>query len=170
DPVPITDAHLVICQAFHGEVLPELAIAEVGAAKLLLPVPVGLDLVYEHRPVLPAMPCQIALPVPVDVQPPDEPRPLDGPLPHRGVHDLAVPGHILRQAHIHREQPANTPVHDHQLRPSRLHAGWPSGPQALRPSSPSNRTSSGASGPTSIRVPNRLDPVTRSAFADWQRS
>src|SRR5260370_41605868 len=76
DPVPVTDAHLVICQAAHGEVLPELAIGEVGAAQLLLPVPVGLDLVHEHRPVLPAVAGQIALPIPVDVQPPHQPRPL----------------------------------------------------------------------------------------------
>jgi hypothetical protein len=61
-------------QAAHGEVLPELAIGEVVAAQLLLPVPVRLDLVHEHRPVLPAVPRPIGLPITVDVQPPHQAR------------------------------------------------------------------------------------------------
>jgi len=102
DPVPVADAHLVVGQAVDGEVLPELPVGEVAAAQLGLPVPVGVDLVHEHRPVLPPVTGQIALPVPVDVQPPHHPRASDWPLPHRRVHYPATPGHILRQAHIDR--------------------------------------------------------------------
>jgi hypothetical protein len=32
------------------------------------------------------------------------------------VHDPAMPGHVLRQAHIHRQQTPGPPIHDHQLR------------------------------------------------------
>jgi hypothetical protein len=32
------------------------------------------------------------------------------------VHDPAMPGHVLRQAHIHRQQAPGPPIHDHQLR------------------------------------------------------
>jgi hypothetical protein len=114
DPVPVADAHLVVRQAAHREVLPELAIAEVVAAQLLLPVPVGLDLVHEHGAVLPAVPGQVALPVAVDVQPPHLPRALDRPFPYRRVHRPAVPGHVLRPAHVDRQQAAGPRACDRQ--------------------------------------------------------
>jgi len=62
DPVTVADAHLVVGQALHGEVLPELPVLEVIPAQLFLPVLVGLDLVDEHRPLLAAVPGQITLP------------------------------------------------------------------------------------------------------------
>ena len=40
DPVPVTDADLGVGQAVDGEVLAELAVAEVVPAEMLLPVPV----------------------------------------------------------------------------------------------------------------------------------
>ena len=123
DPVPVADAHLVIRQAVHREVLPELAVAEVIAAQLLLPVPVGLDLVHEHGAVLPTVPGQVALPIAVDVQPPHQPRALHRPFPYRRVHRPAVPGHVLRQAHVDRQQAAGPPVCDRQLRSSPEPAG-----------------------------------------------
>jgi hypothetical protein len=115
DPVAVADAHLVVGQAGDGEVLPELPAGEVVPAQLLLPVPVGVDLVHEHRPVLPAVRGQIALPVAVDVQPPHHLGAVDGPLPHRRVYYPAAPCHILRQAYIYRQQAPGPPVHDHHL-------------------------------------------------------
>src|SRR5207244_2298307 len=74
DAIPVADAYLVIWQAGDGEVLAELAIAEVVPAEVLLPVPVGLDLVNQDGPLLAAMPLQVALAVTVDVQVPRHPR------------------------------------------------------------------------------------------------
>jgi len=68
DPVPVTDAHLVIGQAGNGEVLPELAVAEIVAIEKLLPVPIGLDLVHEDGTLLTSVPGQIALAVAVQIQ------------------------------------------------------------------------------------------------------
>jgi hypothetical protein len=116
DPVAVADARLVVGQAVDGEVLPELAIGEIITAQLLLPVPVGLDLVHEHRPVLPAVSGQVTLPVAVDVQPPHHPRASGRLLPNRRSYNPAVPGHVLRQAHVHRQQAPGPPVHVHQLR------------------------------------------------------
>src|SRR6185437_12426288 len=98
------DAHLVVGQALHGEVLPELPVLEVIPAQLFLPVLVGLDLVDEHRPLLAAVSGQITLPVAVDIEPPYHPRPGDRLLPDRRVHRPAVPGHVLRHPHIDRQQ------------------------------------------------------------------
>jgi hypothetical protein len=64
DLVTVADAHLVVGQALHGKVLPELPVLEVIPAQLFLPVPVGLDLVDEHRPLLAAVSGQITLPSP----------------------------------------------------------------------------------------------------------
>src|ERR1700689_2308654 len=66
DLVPVADAYLIVGQSLHGEVLAELPVLEIIPAQLLLPVPVGLDLVDEHRPLLAAVPGQITLPVTVE--------------------------------------------------------------------------------------------------------
>jgi hypothetical protein len=102
DLVAVTDAHLVIAQAGHREVLPELPVLEVVPAQLVLPVLVGLDLVHEHGPLLTAVPGQVTLPVTVEVQPPRLHRTLDRLLPHGGVHRAPVPVQVLWQAHVHR--------------------------------------------------------------------
>src|SRR5262249_4333428 len=44
DAVPVADAHLVVRETVNGEVLPELAVAEVIPAEVSLPVLVRLDL------------------------------------------------------------------------------------------------------------------------------
>ena len=106
DLVAIADAHLVISQAGDREILPELAVAEVVAAQLLLPVPVRLDLVHEHRTVLAAMPGQIALPVTVDIQPPYLTRAVNRLFPDGRADGLPVPRHVLRQPHVDRQQAA----------------------------------------------------------------
>ena len=128
DLVAVADADLVIGQARDGEVLPELAVAEVVAGQLLLPVPVRVDLVHEHRPVLAAVPGQITLAVAVDVEPPHQLRAGDRPLPHRRVHGPALPGHVLRQADVHRQQAAGPLLRVHLVpspAPSASHTGSP---------------------------------------------
>src|SRR5262249_38478180 len=95
-----------------------------------LPVLVGLDLVHEHGALLAAVTAQVTLAVAVEVQPPGLERAVDGPLPHRGVHGAALPGHVARQAHVHREQAPCLPLHDHP-------PGEPSGDHSLsRPGGP----------------------------------
>ena len=68
DLVAIADAHLVIGESFHGEVLAELAVHEVVSSELALPVPIGVDLVNEHCALLPAVPGEIALTITLDVE------------------------------------------------------------------------------------------------------
>ena len=68
DPVAIADAHLVIGESVHGEVLAELAVDEVVSSELAFPVPVRVDLVNEHRALLPAVPGEIALTIALDVE------------------------------------------------------------------------------------------------------
>ena len=71
DLVAVADAHLVVAESLHGEVLAELSVDEVVSAQLALPVAVRVDLVDEHRTLLTAMPGQIALAIAVDVEPAD---------------------------------------------------------------------------------------------------
>ena len=75
DAVPVADADLVIGQAVDGEVLPEVAVAQVVAPEVLPPVLIGLDLVDEHGPLLAAVALRVALAVAVDVEAADHPRP-----------------------------------------------------------------------------------------------
>ena len=100
-PVPVSDTYLVVSQAVDREVFPELAVAEVGAAEMLLPVPVRRDLVHQHGPLLAAVTLEVSLPVTVDVQPAHHDRPVHGFLPDAGVHSFTLPGDIARQPHVH---------------------------------------------------------------------
>jgi hypothetical protein len=108
DLVPVADAHLIVGQAVHREVLSELPVAEVGAIQLVLPVPVRADLVDEHGPLFAAMPGQVPLPVPIDVEPPHHLRAGHRRLPHGGVHRPALPGHIARHPDVNRQQTAGS--------------------------------------------------------------
>ncbi len=98
-------------QAADREVLAELAVAEVVAAQLLLPVLVRLDLVHEHRTLLAAVPGQVTLPVTVDIQPPHLAGAISRLFPDRGVDCPPVPRHIPRQPHVDRQQAAGLLSH-----------------------------------------------------------
>ncbi len=104
DPVPVADAHLVVGQAVDGQVLAEAAVAEVVPPEMLLPVPVGVDLVDQHGPLLATVPGEVALAVAVDVEPADHGRAVDRVLPHPGMDGPALPGDVLGQAHVDRQQ------------------------------------------------------------------
>ena len=105
DAVAVPYADLLVGEAFHGEVLPELSVAEIVPSQLAFPVPVGLDLVDEHRPVLPAVREPVRLVVAVDVDPPHHPRPLDRFLPDGCADGLSLPLDLTGAAHIDRQQP-----------------------------------------------------------------
>ena len=100
-PVPVADTDLVVSQAVDREVFPELAVAEVVAAEMLLPVPVRRHLVDQHGPLLAAVTLEIPLPVTVDVQPADHDRPVHRFLPNARVHGFTLPGDIARQSNVH---------------------------------------------------------------------
>jgi hypothetical protein len=101
DAVAVADAHLVVGQPVHGEVLPEVPPAQIGAVQVLTPVLVGPGLVDHHRALLAAVPGEIALAVAVEVQPARHDRPVDGLLPDAGAHRLPVPRDVARQADVH---------------------------------------------------------------------
>ena len=100
NPVSVADTHLVVGQALYGEVLSELSVGEIAPTQTILPVPIRLDLVNEHRSMLAAMTLQIALPIAVDDEPPDPAPPLHRLFPDRGVNGLPPPGDVAWKAYI----------------------------------------------------------------------
>lgn len=78
DAVPVADAYFVVGQAIDGEVLPEVPEGQVVATELLLPVPVGLQLIDKDGTNFAAVSGQVSLTVSVDVQPPHRPGPRTG--------------------------------------------------------------------------------------------
>lgn len=104
DAVLVADAHFVVGQAVHGEVLAELAMSEVVAVQVPLPVPVGVHLVHQHCPVRTAVTGKVALAVAVDVQFPDHPRARDRLLPHARMRHPALPGNIPGHPDIHGDE------------------------------------------------------------------
>ena len=124
DPVAIADAHLVVGQPIDGEILAELPkvrlAAQIAAAELGLPIAIGVDLVDKNRPLLAAVPRQIALTVAVDVETPRHAPALDGRLPDAGVDCPASPGDIARQTDIDRKQASH-----HLFLPASERAGLP---------------------------------------------
>jgi len=100
DPVAVADAHLIVGQAFDGEILAELAVSEVTTAELALPIVVGLDLIDHHRPVLTPVPRQIPLAVTVDVESPDHAPAGDRLLPYPGMDSPSAPRNVSWKTYI----------------------------------------------------------------------
>src|SRR5262249_6890985 len=115
DLVAVADAHLVVGQAFDGEVLAELAVAEVGAAQLLFPVAIGFDLVDEDRTMLAAMSGAVTLTVAVEVEPARGAATRYGLLPDGRVHGPAAPADVPWKPNVDRKQPR----HDRPALPRR---------------------------------------------------
>ena len=107
DPVAVADADLVVGQPLDREVLAELPVDEVVPAQLALPVAIGVALVDEHGPLLPAVAAEVALAVAVHVQPAHAPGAADRVLVDAREHGLAPPRHVLRHADVDRQQLAN---------------------------------------------------------------
>ena len=100
DLVTVADADLVVAEPFDGEVLAELSVDEVVACELAFPVPIGLDLIDEHRSLLAAVPGEIALTVAVDVELAHAAGTRDGVLEDAGEDRPPLPGHVLRHADV----------------------------------------------------------------------
>jgi len=105
DLVAVADADLTVTESFDGEVLAELSVDEVVTAELAFPVAIRVDLVNEHRALLPAVPGEIALAVALDVQLADAAGTADGVLEDTGKNRLPLPRHVLRHANVDRQQP-----------------------------------------------------------------
>ena len=110
DPVAIANAHLVVGESVHSEVLAELSVHEVVSSKFVFPVPVRVDLVDEHRALLAAVTGQITLTIPVDVEPPDPAGTGHGVLEHPGKDSPPLPGHILGQTDVDGQQRPGGPI------------------------------------------------------------
>ena len=100
DPVTIANAHLLVGQAFNGEVFSELSIGEIVSTELALPIVIGVDLIDEDGPVLAAVPSQVPLSVAVDIESPYQAPALNRCFPNGGVDGLPSPGDITRQTHV----------------------------------------------------------------------
>jgi hypothetical protein len=49
DEVLVADAHFGIRQSLDSKILPEIAIGKVAAAKMILPIAIGVDLIDKDR-------------------------------------------------------------------------------------------------------------------------
>ena len=94
DPVAVANADLPVRKAVDREVLPELSVGEIIAAKLALPIAIGVDLIDENGAVLAAVANQVSLPIAIDIEPADRARTLNRCLPNGGVDGLPLPGDI----------------------------------------------------------------------------
>src|SRR6185295_16982773 len=116
----------IVGKPLHGEVLAELAVHEFVPFQLLLPMPVRIDLVDEHRAMLPAVSSQITLSVAFEIQAADSTSAGDWSLPDPGVYHVAVPHDVSRKADVDRDQarhPASLGV-KYRTRYSRLSVEW----------------------------------------------
>jgi hypothetical protein len=82
-----------------------LSVDEVVSSELALPVPIGVDLVNEHRALLSAVSREIALTIALDVQLADAAGADDGVFEDAGENRLPPPVHVLRHADVDRKQP-----------------------------------------------------------------
>ena len=111
DAIPVADADLVVAKPLDREVLAELAEGEVVAMHLVLPVPVRVELVHVHGPLLASVTLQIALAVTVDVQTPDGARSLDRLLPDSREDGPPLPRDLPRQPDVDRDEPRDSLRH-----------------------------------------------------------
>ncbi len=91
NPEAVADAHLLVAQPVDGEVLAELAHGESGAAEVLGPVPVGVELIDHDGALLAAMADEVGLLVPHKAEPAGPDPGGDGLLPDRGSNDTTAP-------------------------------------------------------------------------------
>jgi hypothetical protein len=99
--VSIANADFVIGKSFNSEILSELAESKITAPKDALPIMVRIHLVDKYGALLSTMTGEIGLPITIDVHLTHHPSPLNGKLPDRCSHSLAVPCHFARKADIH---------------------------------------------------------------------
>jgi hypothetical protein len=101
NPITVTNAHLIVRQSLHREVLAELSKHEVLSPKLPFPIAIGIDLVDHNGPALSTVTPQISLAVAVYVQPPYLTATLDRVFPHGRAHGLPFPFDFARQTNVY---------------------------------------------------------------------
>src|SRR3954452_1705767 len=125
DLIAVSDTGGVVGKSLHGEVLTELAVHEFVPFQPLPPMAVRLELVDEHRAMLAAVPSQIPLTIAFEIQPPDSTPAAHRTLPDPGVHQVAVPLNVSREADVDRNQSRHSASHDvnyHRQRRRRVSA------------------------------------------------
>lgn len=100
DPEPVADADLVISQSIHREILTEVAVNEIRAAKIILPMAIGGELIDHDGPLLAAVAGKIALTIPNQVEPPGNDAAIDRRLPYPCSNGPAAPLHVLWQSDV----------------------------------------------------------------------
>src|SRR5258707_1813057 len=83
-----------------GEILSELPISEVVSAQLVLPIPIGINLVDKYGPAFAAVAGQVPLSVTVYVESAYHAQALNRRLPNGGMDGLALPSNVARHAYI----------------------------------------------------------------------
>jgi hypothetical protein len=103
---------------------PKMPGVQVVTAQVAAPVPVGLQLVDQHGPLLTAVPGEVALPVAVDVAAVHATPPVDRVLPHAGVHGPALPRDVAGKPDVDRDECAHalTPLVARRNGPATGHA------------------------------------------------
>src|SRR5579862_463611 len=102
DLIAVADAHGIVRQALHREVLAELSLDEVGPVQPLLPIAIRLELVDEDGALLSPVAGQIALAVSRDIQPADRAAATHRILPDPGAHNTTLPRDVPRKSDVHR--------------------------------------------------------------------
>ncbi len=111
DAVLVADAHLVVTEPVHREVLTELAEDEIVALQLIAPVAVRVELIDVHGTMLTSVPGAIALAVPVDIQPSDPARTRYCLFPDPREDGPPPPADLARHPDVDRHQSRATPCH-----------------------------------------------------------
>jgi hypothetical protein len=105
DPIPVTDAHRIIGQAFDREILTEMSerprIAQVGPVESLLPIIIRLDLVHKDGALFPSVSIPISLTVPVQIQPADPTPAMQWILPDSGMHGPTLPLDVAWETNVY---------------------------------------------------------------------
>jgi hypothetical protein len=94
--VTVAYANLPVRQAVDGEVFPELSANEVVSTELALPIPIGVHLIDENRPMFPAMPSKVPLPIAIHVEPTHYPRASNRFFPNGRADGLPLPLDVSR--------------------------------------------------------------------------
>ncbi len=102
DAIAVSDADFIVEKIFDSEIFSELPEGEICAAKLLLPVVIGIHLIDEHRPVLSTMTNQICLLIAIDIELADHSPPLNREFPDRCSDSFSVPRNCTRPSDIYR--------------------------------------------------------------------
>src|ERR1700761_5274364 len=101
DPIPISNADLIIGETINCEIFAELSEDEIASPEFLFPIAIRVGLIYEDCAVLAPVTCKIALTITFNIKPPHETSPLNGILPYPCVDYLSFPLDIAWKTDVH---------------------------------------------------------------------